>query len=55
MHRAVLDAVIAKEPLQAEKAILKLIDGARDDIQMVLGSRKRLPKITRPASQLKAA
>ena len=55
MHRAVLDAVIAKEPLRAEKAILKLIDGARDDIQMVLGSRKRLPKITRPASQLKAA
>jgi len=55
MHRAVLDAVMAKEPLQAEKAILKLIDGARDDIQMVLGSRKRLPKITRPASQLKAA
>ena len=55
MHRAVLDAVIAKEPLRAEKAILKLIDGARDDIQMVLGSRKRLPKIARPASQLKAA
>lgn len=55
MHRAVLDAVIAKEPLRAEKAILKLIDGARDDIQMILGSRKRLPKITRPASQLKAA
>ena len=55
MHRAVLDAVMAKEPLQAEKAILKLIDGARDDIQMVLGSRKKLPKITRPASQLKAA
>ena len=49
MHRAELDAVIAKEPLRAEKAILKLIDGARDDIQMVLGSRKRLPKITRPA------
>jgi DNA-binding FadR family transcriptional regulator len=55
MHRAVLDAVMAKEPLQAENAILKLIDGARDDIQVVLGSRKRLPKITRPASQLKAA
>jgi DNA-binding FadR family transcriptional regulator len=55
MHRAVLDAVLAKEPLRAEKAILQLIDGARDDIQMVLGSRKRLPKITRPASQLKAA
>lgn len=55
MHRAVLDAVVAKQPLIAEKAILKLIDGARDDIQMILGTRKRLPKITRPASQLKAA
>ena len=50
MHREVLDAVIAKEPVRAEKAILKLIDGARDDIQLILGSRKRLPKITRPAS-----
>jgi DNA-binding FadR family transcriptional regulator len=55
MHRAVLDAVAAKQPLIAEKAILKLIDGARDDIHMILGSRKRLPKIARPASQLKAA
>ena len=55
MHRAVLDAVVAKQPLIAEKAILKLIDGARDDIQMILGTRKRLPKITRPAAQLKAA
>ena len=55
MHREVLDAVIAKEPVRAETAILKLIDGARDDIQLILGSRKRLPKITRPDSQLKAA
>jgi DNA-binding GntR family transcriptional regulator len=55
MHRAVLDAVVAQQPLMAEKAILNLIDGARDDIHMILGSRKRLPKIARPASQLKAA
>ena len=55
MHREVLDAVIAQQPDRAEKAILKLIDGARDDIQLVLGTRKRLPKITRPAAQLKAA
>ena len=55
MHRAVLDAVAAQQPLIAEKAILKLIDAARDDIHMILGSRKRLPKIARPASQLKAA
>jgi DNA-binding FadR family transcriptional regulator len=55
MHREVLDAVIAKQPDRAEKATLKLIDGARDDIQLVLETRKRLPKITRPAAQLKAA
>jgi DNA-binding GntR family transcriptional regulator len=55
MHREVLDAVIAKQPDRAEKATLKLIDGARDDIQHVLSTRKRLPKITRPAAQLKAA
>ena len=55
MHREVLDAVISQQPDRAEKAILKLIDGARDDIQLVLGTRKRLPKITRPAAQLKAA
>ena len=55
MHREVLDAVIAKQPDRAEKATLKLIDGARDDIRLVLETRKRLPKITRPAAQLKAA
>jgi DNA-binding FadR family transcriptional regulator len=51
----VLDAVMAQDPERAEQAILKLIDGARDDIQLVLGSRKRLPKITQAASELKAA
>ena len=55
LHHEVLNAVVAQDPERAEQAILKLIDGARDDIQLVLGSRKRLPKITRPASQLKAA
>ncbi len=31
-------------------AILKLIDGARDDIEKVLGSRRRLPRLSRPAA-----
>jgi DNA-binding FadR family transcriptional regulator len=54
LHRAVLDAVIARNPQRAEKAILVLIDGARDDIEAVLSSRKRLPKISAPATRLKA-
>jgi DNA-binding FadR family transcriptional regulator len=55
MHRAVLDAVIAHNPAKAEKAILQLIDGAREDIELVLGSRRRLPRLNEPARQLKAA
>ena len=54
MHRAVLDAVIARNPAGAERAVLVLIDGARDDIEMVLASRRRLPRISRPATRLKA-
>jgi hypothetical protein len=50
----VLDAVIAREPARAEQAILVLIDGARKDIDLVLATRKRLPRISRPATQLKA-
>jgi len=34
--------------------VLVLIDGARDDIEMVLASRRRLPRISRPATRLKA-
>jgi DNA-binding FadR family transcriptional regulator len=54
MHRAVLDAVIAHEPAKAERAVLKLIDGARTDIEAVLGSRRRLPRLSRPPPRLKA-
>lgn len=53
LHRAVLDAVIAKSPARAEKAILVLIDGARDDIDQVLASRKKLPSVAQPAAPLK--
>jgi len=55
LHKAVMEAVVAHDPAAAEKAILKLIDGARNDIDFVLTSRKKLPKLGRPAPQLKAA
>lgn len=55
LHRAVLDAVIAHQPARAEKAILVLIDGARADIDAVLASRKRLPRLNEPARLLRSA
>ena len=55
LHRAVLDAVIAHNAAKAEKAILVLIDGAREDIEEVLATRKRLPKLDMPAPLLRAA
>ena len=55
VDQAVLDAVVAHDPARAEKAIQKLIDGARDDIDHVLTHRKKLPKLGKPAPQLKAA
>jgi DNA-binding FadR family transcriptional regulator len=54
LHRAVLDAVIAHNPARAEKAVQVLIDGARDDIEMVLASRKRLPRLNTPATLLRS-
>lgn len=54
LHRAVLDAVIAKDPDKAEKAILVLIDGAREDIDAVLKSRRKLPQLDQPVRMLKA-
>ena len=55
LHRAVLDAVIAHKPDEAEIAIRVLIDGAKEDIEEVLASRRRLPILSSPARQLKAA
>ena len=55
LHRAVLDAVIAHQPDEAERAISVLIDGAKEDIEEVLASRRRLPILSSPARQLKAA
>ena len=53
LHRAVLDAVIARAPQRAERAILVLIDSARDDIEQVLASRRKLPSLAAPAALLK--
>lgn len=53
-HRAVLDAVIARAPDEAECAILVLIDGAAQDITSVLASRRKLPSLATPACRLPA-
>ena len=50
-----LDAVIGHDPDGAERAVLVLIDGAREDIELVLASRRRLPKLDMPARLLRAA
>jgi DNA-binding FadR family transcriptional regulator len=52
LHRAVLDAIIRRKPDAAEKAALALIDGAHDDIELVLGSRRKLPSVAEPAQRL---
>ena len=54
LHRAVLDAVIARSPLNAERAIIVLIDGANNDIEQVLTTRRKLPSLGVPAPRLKA-
>jgi DNA-binding FadR family transcriptional regulator len=53
LHRAVLDAVIARSPRKAERAIMVLIEEAGGDIEQVLASRRKLPSLALPAAQLK--
>lgn len=53
LHRAVLDAVIARDADRAQTAALVLIDSARDDIEQVMASRRKLPSVSAPARQLK--
>ena len=53
LHRAVLDAVAARAPARAEKAILVLIDSAAEDIDAVLLTRRKLPSLSRPAQPLR--
>ena len=49
LHRAVLDAVIARSPARADRAIRVLIDGAGEDIELVLSARHQ-PPAARPAA-----
>lgn len=51
-HRAVLDAVIARNPKKAERAILVLIDDAGREIERVIASRRKLPSLSMPARRL---
>ena len=55
LHRAVIDAVIAQNGARAERACLVLIDGAHEDIELVLNSRRMLPRLNRPTPMLKTA
>jgi DNA-binding FadR family transcriptional regulator len=55
LHRAVLDAVIARRPDAAEAAIKVLIDGARVDIEKVLASRGPLPRLNNMSPVLVAS
>jgi len=49
MHRAVLDAIIARDSDRAEDAIVVLIEDAHKDIEQVLKARRRTPHV-RPTS-----
>jgi DNA-binding FadR family transcriptional regulator len=53
LHRAVLDAVISGDGAKAERAALVLIDSARQDIEAVLASRRKLPSFSQPAGLMK--
>jgi DNA-binding FadR family transcriptional regulator len=54
LHRAVLNAVIARNPAKAERAVMVLIEGARQDIEQVLSSRKKLPVVFGQATPIKS-
>ena len=54
LHRAVLDAVLARAPSKAERASRVLIAGAQADIDAVLASPRKLPSLRLPAARLKA-
>jgi DNA-binding FadR family transcriptional regulator len=46
LHRAVLDAVISRSPAKAERALMVLINGANEDIERVLSTRRKLPRVS---------
>ena len=53
LHRAVLNAVIARSPQRAERAILVLINDANEHIEAVLKTRRKLPALGVPARRIK--
>jgi DNA-binding FadR family transcriptional regulator len=53
LHRAVLDAVIAQSPAKAERALMGLIQGASEDIEHVLASRRKLPRVAGSPTHLR--
>jgi DNA-binding FadR family transcriptional regulator len=53
-HRAVLDAVIGRDPDAAERAIVGLIDDAGGEVERVLRSGRKLPSQNAPARRLLA-
>ena len=53
LHRAVLDAVIAHSPAKAERALMVLINGANEDIEHVLSSRRKLPRVAGAPTHLR--
>lgn len=55
LHRAVLDAVIAHAPARAERALMVLIRAANDDIDHVLATRRKLPRVAGAATPLAPA
>ena len=54
LHRAVLNAVIAGNPAKAERAVMVLIEGARQDIEQVVSSRRKLPVAFGEATPIKS-
>ncbi len=55
LHRAVLDAVIQHAPGKAERAIMVLINGANEDIERVVSTRRKIPGLTGLPARLKKA
>jgi len=55
LHRAVLDAVIAHSPLKAERALMVLIRAANADIDHVLATRRKLPRVAGAPTRLARA
>ena len=55
MHRAVLDAVIARDPDRAEHAVTVLIEDAHKDLAQVLQARRVLPTARKTSGRARQA